>query len=215
MSEQSELWDSFYRSNSRPWRGGARLGPLPFPEGGRVLEVGCGNGKTAAALLSKGFDVHAVDFSEEAVRQCQAHCGGRAAAVCAPASDLPYGDGTFDGAVAFHVLEHLDAAERAAALSEVRRVLRPGAHLLVRAFSVRDMRARGGAAGGFEVRGNGIRYHYFTPGEVAGLLSGWRVASCSEAEEPTRFGGVRVRVEADAVRIRCDMILTGRAIRRP
>jgi len=44
---------------------------------------------------------------------------------------LPFSDSTFDAAVFFEVIEHLPRRSEPAALAEIRRVLRPGAALLL------------------------------------------------------------------------------------
>ena len=38
---------------------------------GRILELGCGEGRDAAYLLEHGFDILATDISEEAIRFCR------------------------------------------------------------------------------------------------------------------------------------------------
>ena len=69
--EQAGFWNELYRSQTRAWRGVTDLGELPFCESARLLEAGCGNGKTMEALIDAGYRVTGVDFSEEAVRACR------------------------------------------------------------------------------------------------------------------------------------------------
>ena len=64
--DQMEAWDSFYRNNRRPWRGVSDM-DMPFSEGASILEIGCGNGKTAAALRNSGYRVTGLDFSPSAI----------------------------------------------------------------------------------------------------------------------------------------------------
>ncbi|MGB3943701.1 MAG: class I SAM-dependent methyltransferase, partial [Methanothrix sp.] len=60
-------WDRQYREKGRIWRGApAKLPDLP--EGSRVLELGCGNGKTLAAMLRRSWRVAALDISTLALR---------------------------------------------------------------------------------------------------------------------------------------------------
>lgn len=42
-----------------------------FKEGGRILDIACGDGKNAIYLAKKGFDVTAVDFSDEAINRVE------------------------------------------------------------------------------------------------------------------------------------------------
>ena len=44
-------------------------------EEGKILDVGCGEGRDCLFLLEKGFDVQAVDISEEAIRYCRERAG--------------------------------------------------------------------------------------------------------------------------------------------
>ena len=199
MTDQRDAWDSFYTDNRRPWRGVSDIGDVPFPDGGRILEVGCGNGKTVLALSKKGFRVTGVDFSLAAIGMCRETIPSAGEFVCASVTDLPFDEASFDGAVAFHVLEHLTADEMKAAVGELSRVLSPGSHLLLRCFAKGDMRS--GKGKGMDdstfIRGNGISYHYFEEDELISSFSSMECISISTEEEPTRFGTVRRRIAAD------------------
>ena len=202
MSGQEEAWESFYSENRRPWRGISDIGDLPFPPGGRILEVGCGNGKTALALSKKGFSVTGVDLSGSAVEMCRELLPDSGEFICASVTGLPFDDGTFDGAVAFHVLEHLTDEEMQLADRDLSRVLNPGSHLLVRCFAKGDMRSGKGEDIGRStvIRGNGILYHYYEEEELIAKLPSFECLSIVTKEEPTRFGTVRRRIVADLVR---------------
>ena len=198
--DQREAWESFYSDNHRPWRGVSDLKDVPFPSGGRILEVGCGNGKTAAALMKKGFKVTGVDFSKSAIEMCRGTLDA-GEFVCASVLDLPFGDCIFDGAVAFHVLEHLEFDELSKAVNELYRVLRPGSHLLIRCFAKGDMRSEKGKVDGDSVtRGNGIVYHYYSEEVLSKALHPFECSEICTVEERTRFGAVRRRIEADMVK---------------
>lgn len=198
--DQRSAWDSFYSSNHRPWRGVSDIGELPFPEGGRILEVGCGNGKTAMALAKKGLKVTGVDFSQFAIDMCGSIADGEF--VCASVTELPFDDGIFDGAVVFHVLEHLTATELCIAADELTRVLSHGSHLLVRCFAKGDMRSEKGEPidDSTVIRGNGIMYHYFTEEELLSAFPRFECSNICTREETTRFGTQRRRIEADLIR---------------
>jgi SAM-dependent methyltransferase len=94
--------------------------------GRRVLEVGCGTGRLAAALADRAAArVWAVDASSEMAAAARA--SGVTVRV-APAEQLPFRDGWFERVVMRMVVHLLDAP---AALAEARRVLRPDGILAV------------------------------------------------------------------------------------
>ena len=196
--DQTDRWNDLYRSQTRAWRGVTDLGELPFDECARILEVGCGNGKTMAALIERGFRVTGVDFSSEAVDACRRILGNDADVRCASVLDLPFDDGEFDGATAFHVLENLDPGDVPKAVSELARVCKEGSFVKARVFSAGDLRSDKGerASDDTVVRGNGIRYRYFTEDSLRDCFDGRECVSIRSYSEATRFGGSRSRIEA-------------------
>ncbi len=97
-------------------------------DGSRVLEYGCGEGWITRDLVRSGAEVCAFDISEEAVRKTQQvveregarrHCEVRRMG----AERLDYPDASFDCAIGFAILHHLDLQ---LATDELYRVLKPG-----------------------------------------------------------------------------------------
>lgn len=110
---------------------------LPSPPA-LLLDVGGGPGSYAAPLARRGYLVHLVDPVELHVEQArQAAARQPAATFTAAMGDaraLSQPDDSQDAVVLFGPLYHLtEAAQRRQALSEARRVLRPGGHVLVMA----------------------------------------------------------------------------------
>lgn len=91
--------------------------------GARILEAGTGTGRVAMPLLALGADVIGVDISMAMMARQRAK-SDRARLACASATALPFAAGRFDAVLTVHVL-HLIADWRGA-LTEFRRVLRPG-----------------------------------------------------------------------------------------
>jgi SAM-dependent methyltransferase len=94
----------------------------------RVLEYGCGTGWITTQLAERGASVSAFDISPEAVAQTRAALAAcnlldRCEVEVMPGERLAYKDNTFDLAVGFAILHHLDIP---LALSQLRRVLKPG-----------------------------------------------------------------------------------------
>jgi SAM-dependent methyltransferase len=108
---------------SRLLDGAASAGPLTF------LDIGCGSGiglAWAAKHLPQSRRL-GIDMSEHAI----AHCRGLGAELqLASADALPYPDASVDLAICIDVLQHLPTD--GPALSEVRRVLKPGGRFYVR-----------------------------------------------------------------------------------
>jgi 8-oxo-dGTP diphosphatase len=104
----------------------------------RVIEVGCGTARYGAALQAAGFDVTGLDVSEDQL----AHAAGVARVVHASATDMPFQDGAFDGAMAVLMIHQLDADERRRMLAESRRILRDGGVLMIKTCTEDDLRAR-------------------------------------------------------------------------
>jgi SAM-dependent methyltransferase len=80
--------------------------------GGRVLEIGTGNGTVAAVLRARGLDVTTVDVDV-----------ALAPDVVADIRELPFADGSFDTGLAAEVLEHLEWDEVPKAVAELARVV--------------------------------------------------------------------------------------------
>jgi SAM-dependent methyltransferase len=105
-------------------------------ESDQVLEVGCGHGRALAriaGLLSTG-SVVGVDPSETMIRLAVRHnrkfiAHQKVRIVKGEAADLPYREATFDRVLTTHTVYFW--RDLAAVLSELRRVLKPGGHLVI------------------------------------------------------------------------------------
>ena len=91
--------------------------------GARVLDVGCGPGALTAELVSRGYDVGAVDPSEQFVDAARAR-HPEVDVRHASAEELPFGDAEFDAALAQLVVHFM--ADPVAGLRETARVTRVG-----------------------------------------------------------------------------------------
>ncbi|NYZ75226.1 class I SAM-dependent methyltransferase [Candidatus Micrarchaeota archaeon] len=167
-------WEKDYRRRGAVWRGTTNFAPPSLK--GRVLELGCGNGKTASALsLQKQVELHAVDSSPTAVGLCKQlveRVGGKAVVREANGLQLDYATGFFDAVVCFHYLGHMPSNERNKAVAEATRVLKKNGKLFFREFGTKDFRLGKGKEVEPDtfVRGNGIWTHYFSQEEVRGLF---------------------------------------------
>ena len=97
----------------------------------RLIDVGGGPGAYAAVWARRGYDVHLYDLLDLHVRQAQqaanAQPGHPFTAQVADARSIPEPDASADAVVLLGPLYHLtEQTQRAAALLEARRVLKPG-----------------------------------------------------------------------------------------
>jgi len=107
------------------------LNELRLKEGGRVLEVGSGNGIFAREMLEvvgKSGHVCGVDSAEPMVSMATALCP-RSQFLQGDATDLPVEDSSFDVVTASQLLCFVSAVDRA--LSEMFRALKPGGRLVI------------------------------------------------------------------------------------
>jgi SAM-dependent methyltransferase len=93
----------------------------------RVLDVGCGAGRTTSVLLARGFEVVAGDILPAMVERARLNCPGARIDVL-DAAALPFPAASFDAVLfSFNGLDYLYPFERRVkALREIHRVLRPG-----------------------------------------------------------------------------------------
>jgi ubiquinone/menaquinone biosynthesis C-methylase UbiE len=102
----------------------------------RVLEIGCGTGNLLTALGRRRPELATVGIDPDpaALRRARRKAARRRLPIRyerAFAGELPAADDSFDRVLSAFMLHHLDDDERARALREVRRVLRPGGELHV------------------------------------------------------------------------------------
>jgi cyclopropane fatty-acyl-phospholipid synthase-like methyltransferase len=106
---------------------GDLLGRLP--EQADVLELGCGQGGTAARILEAGHRYAGVDISAEQLRHAR---------VLVPAAEfhqrditeITFDEGSFDAVVSLYVFGHLPRADLPTLLERIARWLRPDGYLL-------------------------------------------------------------------------------------
>lgn len=98
---------------------------------GKVLDVGCGPGVLARALLKSGYEFWGVDASPGMIEQCRARFGknDRAHFALGAATSLPFADAFFDAVLCTGVVDYIQDYD--SALKEMGRVTKKNGTLLV------------------------------------------------------------------------------------
>ena len=107
------------------------------PPIGRLLEIGCASGWFLAEARAVGYEVVGIEPAEEMAAAARERSGAEVHA--AMLEDASLAPGSFDVAVAWHVLEHL--AQPRDTLAGVRAALRPGGRLLLELPNIASLRA--------------------------------------------------------------------------
>jgi ubiquinone/menaquinone biosynthesis C-methylase UbiE len=119
---------AFQRPISDIWGGSLELAALRGDE--TILDIGCGNGLCLGVLRARGHRglVCGADLSPGMLRSARAAAGAGPLLV-SDAQAISFADDTFDVTIAMHMLYHVP--DRALAIAELRRVLRPDGVALV------------------------------------------------------------------------------------
>ena len=142
MAER-ESWDRvFSRLDGESGREDAWLGRwwglLEAHRGSPVLDLGCGAGHDARSLSRRGYDVVAVDFSDEALKLTRRRAPEAETRRVDLTRPLPFPDARFGVVVASLSLHYFPWQKTVEILEDVRRCLVPGGLLLARLNSTND-----------------------------------------------------------------------------
>jgi len=187
----------FYSTRGAEWAEHLRNGWRPqldsfldrLATGARILELGCGDGRDAARMIERGFNVHPTDGVPEMARMASERLGRE---VDVLPFDRLEAQEAYDAVWAHASLLHVEQAELPGILKRVHRALRPGGWHFAN--------YKGGTGGHRDKFGR--YYNYMSE---AGLRDAYEAAATwssfeIEASEGGGFDGVRLTWLAVTVR---------------
>jgi ubiquinone/menaquinone biosynthesis C-methylase UbiE len=204
---EPETWDAFFsdfylrayaedeRESGPEAQATAAARLARCPDGGDLLDVPCGFGRHAVPLARSGYRVVGVDRSEVLLAEARRRAGGERwpKLVRADYRELPFGDQSFDAALnLFTSLGYLGDEEDTHVLGEIRRVLRPGARLVIETLH-RDLLVAGFRERDWRMLGKGrllLEQRTFDSG--SGVAQTTQTLIDSSGERESRSFSVRV-----------------------
>jgi ubiquinone/menaquinone biosynthesis C-methylase UbiE len=110
-----------------------RTSKLDLNPDDRMLDFGCGCGRTARWILAEfpNLKLHGVDVDPKAIAWCTAHLPSSSFLVNGPLPPLPYPDAYFRVVYRISVFTHLNEHYQGLWLAELRRIVQPGGLLIL------------------------------------------------------------------------------------
>jgi SAM-dependent methyltransferase len=160
----------------------------------RLLDLGCGVGRHSFLFASHGFNVSALDLSPDGIQKLNETAKANNFQITAQVGDmiaLPYAPDSFDCLIAYHTIYHQDDGGIKKVISEINRVLTPGAEAFI-SFNSQANSAFSDPQNthlskntvikntGHEA---GIPHYYATKGDIDQLLTDFKIIEFSHKEE--------------------------------
>jgi SAM-dependent methyltransferase len=197
-SRAREAWQRLYSKRGLHYGGTGEVSQLkPYlKKTTRLLDAGCGDGKTAESL-ARLCDVVACDFSREALCSLRSQRDPDRVVEMVECNilKLPFVSEKFDAVTCVHALSHMLEGERIAASEQLGTMLAPGGLLYVEVFGRGDVRfGKGEEVEDYSfLRGDGIMTHYFQEGEVRQLFPHLDLVSETASVRRVVFGATAGR----------------------
>ncbi len=196
-------WNKDYSKRKGLWKGITNF-EFGFSKDEKILELGCGNGKTLLALVGRDLEIYAIDYSEKAVELCKKIVPENEKVTIRKmnALNLEYENEFFDSIVCFHLLAHELEPERKKIIQEMTRVLKKKGKIYFRDFGTGDFRC---GMKGIEVEKNtfkrhtGILTHYFSKEEVENLFNEYKTEWFFDDVWKVKYDGLKSREELNFV----------------
>jgi len=163
--------------------------------GHTVLDLGCGSGNDTRLFLVQGKKVVACDQSELAIENMKHVFPELQDAVCFHMPGrFPFADNSFDLVCADLSLHYFTEKDTFFILDEIKRILVPKGHVLVRVNSVDDVNHGAGAGEEIEPHlfrtDDGMLKRFFDEKDIQHFFSGFEILFC-EKQEMHRYSAVK------------------------
>lgn len=188
-----ESFDDVYKTTE--WYYGAKpfkelpdtLQRFKFPTNSTALDLGCGEGRDSIFLSLHGFNVTAIDISENGLLKLSNFAKEKnlnIECVCANAVDYNYQENSYDIIVARTFLDHLALPEINIMIEKMRKALRTFGIIFISVFTTQDVgylkSQECGYANEQESECASFIKHYFEENELKKFFLDWNILTYYE-----------------------------------
>jgi SAM-dependent methyltransferase len=204
MSLPKSKWDHYYSHDESTTQDNWLNKYLEFFEGGgRVLDLGCGNGSNLPFLIKQGLDIVAVDYSENAIKTINANWKVNAF-VYDIRKKLPFGNDFFDIILADLSLHYFSFRETKLIVSDLYRITKMKGVMLARVNSINDKNH--GSGKGKEIENNyfdnhGDRKRFFDKEMVYDIFDDDFVVTNAEEKKTSKYRAEKALWEIVTIKI--------------
>jgi len=137
--EQRIVWDSIAKGWAG-WRNKERRDIVTFSKDwkpGKILDIGCGNGRNLLYFAKRGFKVYGLDFSKEMIEQAKEMFKKNKIEIkekqliVADMRNIPFENESFDYVISVASLHHLPKKDHQEAIEEIKRVLKRNGECII------------------------------------------------------------------------------------
>lgn len=152
-------------------------------KGKKVIDLGSGIGNDSKMLVEQGIQVHACDFSKEALKILQQNLSTVPCTCIDMTKKIPFEDASFDVVVADLSLHYFTWEVTVGIVAEIARILTMDGSLLLRVNSMNDVKY--GAGQGMELEKHLYLVQeklkrFFTKEDLLKLLTDWKIKYIEE-----------------------------------